>query len=123
MINLVEQAIRDSWTADIAYPACQNDWSKDNPSFGQCAITSLVIHDFYGGKILFSKNNNHFWNVLPDGTEMDLTREQFKDVINVADAVEVSSELILNGERAEKAKTKERYEKLKSRTLLNLSIF
>ena len=46
-----------------------------------------VIHDLLCGKLLIaevvrsdgSRQGVHYWNLLPDGTELDLTREQFAD--------------------------------------------
>ncbi len=56
-----------------------------NPSRGQCGPTALTIHDLLGGELLLaevrrtdgSRQGVHYWNLLPDGTEIDLTREQF----------------------------------------------
>jgi hypothetical protein len=79
----LERAIRESWSRDTV----ENDdgWTSDNPSRGQCDITSLVIHDLLGGDILGAgvfldgeHVENHMWNRLSSGIEVDLTREQFK---------------------------------------------
>lgn len=79
----LEQAIRDSWSLDTA--DVDNEWSHENPSCGQCDITSLVVHDLLGGELLgadvYSDGERveaHMWNRLPTGIEVDLTREQFK---------------------------------------------
>jgi hypothetical protein len=79
----LEQAIRDSWSLDTADP--ENDWSPENPSCGQCDITSLVVHDLVGGELLGAdvfldgeRVEAHMWNRLASGLEVDLTREQFK---------------------------------------------
>ena len=45
----------------------------------------MAIHDLLGGELLIaevlrrdgSRQGVHYWNRLPDGTELDLTREQF----------------------------------------------
>ena len=63
----------------------RTDWSAANPSRGQCGSTALTIHDLLGGELLIaevlradgSRQGVHYWNLLPDGTEIDLTREQF----------------------------------------------
>jgi hypothetical protein len=79
----LEQAIRDSWSLDTA--DSDNDWTPENPSCGQCDITSLVVHDLLGGELLGAevyrdgeRVEAHMWNRLPSGIEIDLTREQFK---------------------------------------------
>jgi len=79
----LEQAIRDSWSRDTADP--DNEWSPRNPSCGQCDITSLVVHDLLGGRLLGAdvfldgeRVEAHMWNRVGTGIEVDLTREQFK---------------------------------------------
>ena len=79
----IEQAIRDSWSLDTAEE--DDGWTPDNPSRGQCDITTLVVHDFVGGEILAAEvfldgaqAEWHMWNRLPSGIEVDLTRDQFK---------------------------------------------
>jgi len=66
-------------------PVDAADWSAANASRGQCGSTALIIHDLLGGELLIaevirsdgSRQGVHHWNLLPDGTEIDLTREQF----------------------------------------------
>lgn len=78
----LEEAIRASWSLDTA--DADNDWTPENPSCGQCDITSLVVHDLLGGELLGAdvylageRVEAHMWNRLPTGIEVDLTREQF----------------------------------------------
>jgi hypothetical protein len=81
----LEAAIRAAWALDICDPVDVDDWSEANPSRGQCGSTALTIHDLLGGELLIaevlrtdgSHQGVHYWNLLPDGTETDLTREQF----------------------------------------------
>src|SRR5215216_3696573 len=79
----LEQAIRDGWSLDTAEE--DDGWSPENPSRGQCDVTSLVIHDLLGGEILAAevfldgeRVEWHMWNRLASGIEVDLTRDQFK---------------------------------------------
>jgi len=79
----LEAAIRSAWSEDTASE--DNDWTPDNPSCGQCDITTLVVHDLLGGDLLAAdvfldgvRVEAHMWNRLPSGLEVDLTREQFK---------------------------------------------
>ena len=84
-LSLVEQVIRASWSAASCDPV-DAPWSPDNPSKGQCNVTALVVQDHLGGDLLMAEVLNadgtrqgvHFWNRLTDGTEVDLTREQFR---------------------------------------------
>jgi hypothetical protein len=83
----LEAAVRAAWALDTCDPVDADDWSPANPSRGQCGSTALVIHDLLGGELLIaevlrsdgSRQGVHYWNLLPGGTELDLTREQFAD--------------------------------------------
>jgi len=83
----LEAAVRAAWALDTCDPVDANDWSAANPSRGQCGSTALIIHDLLGGDLLIaevirsdgSRQGVHYWNRLPDRTEIDLTREQFAD--------------------------------------------
>ncbi|MFE9582905.1 hypothetical protein ACFYO1_41490 [Nocardia sp. NPDC006044] len=83
----IEQALRDSWAADTCSPddVARAAWDLGNPAWGHCDITALVLHDVFGGELLLGevyldgeRRGYHWWNQLPDGTEVDLTREQFR---------------------------------------------
>ncbi len=78
----VAPLLRASWGADSCDPV-DLPWSPDRPSRGQCGTTALVLHDLLGGELLVAqvtagggRQGWHTWR-LPDGTEVDLTREQF----------------------------------------------
>lgn len=81
----LESAIRSSWCIWTADPVDQPIWSLSNPAWGQCASTALIVQDMLGGQLLIAEVQHrdgtrqgvHFSNRLADGTEVDLTREQF----------------------------------------------
>jgi hypothetical protein len=81
----IEAAVRAAWARDTCDPVDADDWSLANPARGQCGTTALTINDLLGGELLLaevlhadgSRQGVHWWNRLPDGTEIDLTREQF----------------------------------------------
>ena len=80
----IEKAIRASWGLDTAEE--DDGWTPENPSRGQCDITSLVVHDIFGGEILAAgvfrhgeRVESHMWNRLPGGLEVDLTHDQFRN--------------------------------------------
>ena len=83
----IEAAVRAAWARDTCDPVDAGDWSAANPARGQCGTTALIINDLLGGELLVaevlrvdgSRQGVHWWNRLPDGTEIDLTREQFAD--------------------------------------------
>ncbi|MFF8843163.1 hypothetical protein ACF08N_10575 [Streptomyces sp. NPDC015127] len=84
----IEAALRASWAADTCSPddVARAAWTEDNPAWGHCDITALVVHDLFGGDLAVGEvwlggeqHGYHWWNVLPSGVEIDLTRDQFRD--------------------------------------------
>jgi hypothetical protein len=80
----VEQAVREAWASDTCDPHDLADLSADNPARGQCGVTALVVQDLLGGDLVLgevhvagTRTGAHWWNRLPGGLEVDLTREQF----------------------------------------------
>jgi hypothetical protein len=65
-----------AWDEDT----CQGEWNPQIPSLNQCAVTALVVQDYFGGEMIrcsLSDNDSHYWNKLPDGNEIDFTFSQF----------------------------------------------
>jgi len=54
-------------------------WNPDHPSKGQCYVTAILIQNILGGKLVAGivGCDQHYWNKLPDGIEVDLTSDQF----------------------------------------------
>lgn len=59
-------------------------WEAKNPLWGHCAVTAMLAHGLFGGKILSGKINfktfkniSHYWNLLSDGKEIDFSCDQF----------------------------------------------
>jgi len=74
----LQDAIAAAWQQETS-----NDperWTSENPALGQCAVTALVVQDFLHGALLRTVVNDvsHYWNELPSGEELDLTRHQFE---------------------------------------------
>ncbi|WP_313880732.1 alpha/beta fold hydrolase [Streptomyces silvisoli] len=83
----IQRALHASWAADTcsADDVARAPWQPDNPAWGHCDITSLVVHDLFGGELVLGRvrlgdeeRGHHWWNRLPGGAEVDLTREQFR---------------------------------------------
>lgn len=48
----IEQAVRAAWSVEICEdPADVPHWSIDNPAWGRCGPTALVVHDLVGGEL------------------------------------------------------------------------
>lgn len=79
------------WATDTCFPPCRDEWTPERGSRGHCAVVALIVQDLCGGELLRSENDGevHYWNRLPDCTEVDLTRDQF-DLWNLTDDVAVS---------------------------------
>ena len=82
----LDRALRSSWAADTCSPDDLADWEPDNLARGHCDITALVVNDVFGGDLVVgevylqdgARRGSHWWNRLPSGVELDLTREQFR---------------------------------------------
>jgi hypothetical protein len=83
-LEVLQAAIRASWSLETCDPVDAAQWTSENPSRGQCAVSALVVHDFFGGELLEaevlfddgSRQGFHYWNRLDSG-DVDLTSEQF----------------------------------------------
>lgn len=84
-LSEVAAAVRSSWGIDTCDDADAGDWTPALPARGQCGATALVLHDLFGGDLLLAEvwlpdgrlQGYHWWNRVPGGREIDLTREQF----------------------------------------------
>jgi hypothetical protein len=81
-LGQLEAAVRASW--DEGTSDTPDRYDPANPERDQCGPTSLVVHDYLGGELLHVEvftagvlTDHHYWNRLPTGDEVDLTRGQF----------------------------------------------
>jgi hypothetical protein len=110
------KAIRSAWDKKTCYPLDRGKWNSQVPEKGQCAITALLIHERYGGHIGYNSKYDHYWNILPDGRRIDLTRKQFHDKnIRIRTEAIVTRKEILHTKAAKKFRTPQRYDLLKQR--------
>lgn len=86
--------LRKCWSKETAYPSCQGDWVQSDPSYGQCAITAMLVYDMFGGsihRIRVSGGGTHYFNKI-SGHYIDLTVEQF-DLYNIPVSYEPNEEM------------------------------
>ncbi|GHJ44034.1 hypothetical protein Cs7R123_13760 [Catellatospora sp. TT07R-123] len=95
-LPLLRPLIEQAWGPDTCDPADLDHWRADNPAHGQCGVTAMVLHDLLGGDLLLGEVHEdgrrtgfHYWNRLPDGAEVDLTRQQFGPAETVTDGAVV----------------------------------
>ena len=94
--NLTElfAVLEQCWAKETAYPSCQDEWVPTDPSYGQCAITAMLVHDMFGGtihKIHMDGGGTHYFNRI-NGQYIDLTSEQF-DLYNILVDYEINQEI------------------------------
>lgn len=115
LIIELRNALALSWGPEICAEWERDLWKSEVPAFGQCVATALVVQDILGGKIVKDPDNDHFWNVLDDGAEVDLTRSQFPIGVVLTAKLERTREYMLESDRAKEANTPERYTILRER--------
>ncbi len=74
--------LKDAWCVETCAPRMRSEWSRENPTLGQCSITAFLLQDIFGGKVCgvpLPDGNFHCFNVVGDCV-FDLTSEQFGDV-------------------------------------------
>lgn len=122
-IELLKRALDASWCKETAHRKDQPYWSEQNKSRGQCAVTSIVVNNFFGGNIIegFSEKYSifHYWNII-DSNKIDFTFSQFigdKDDIEFNQTTIITPKELLNDHNVQK-----RYNVLKEKVCEYLSI-
>ena len=78
----LKKALENSWRRETS--ADPNEWTPENPAWGQCAVTAKIVQDYFGGSLVrydLLSMGSHYSNQLPDGSEIDLTESQFSEGI------------------------------------------
>ena len=109
-IENMQKALLECYSKDLCYPKVQVDWNDNNKCFGMCAITSLIINDYFCGDIckIHVDGISHYFNLIEDKI-IDLTASQFNHEIDYKDYQIIDRKNILTEE------TKNRYNILKAR--------
>ncbi|WP_051383268.1 hypothetical protein [Bradyrhizobium sp. WSM3983] len=77
----VQSALRRAWSLSTA-----SQWAADNRAAGQCNVTSLLVHELFGGELLKTPlpAGDHFYNRI-GGRRYDFTASQFDEPIAYVD--------------------------------------
>ncbi len=77
-VEEISYAIKKSWCRETCYPKYQDAWVKENPSYGQDVVTSLLLYDYFKGNIkkCYIGDTPHYFNII-DKEIIDLTQGQF----------------------------------------------
>jgi hypothetical protein len=110
LLKELEEKLYKLYDKETCYPKCKNEWHKDNPYIGQCAVTSLIVNDLFKGAIykIKVKDMSHYFNYI-NGEIIDLTAGQFNEKINYNQKELANRKEMLN------ADLEMRYKKLKDR--------
>lgn len=121
----VVEALTASW--DASSSSLPHEWSKGNPARGQCAVSSLVVQDYFGGDILRfvvefdGTSEKHFVNLI-DGALVDTTFSQFPDnPVTKVNKPDLKGHKDLRTKLLADDDTSRRYHHLKGRVGLQLS--
>lgn len=108
-------ALSQSWSLETSYDPAR--WSKHNCAWGQCAVSALIAQDLLGGKLFVGRVNgiDHYWNELPDGRQLDLTKQQFGQITTFEEPSRVSRDYVLSF-----PDTRRRYERLRREVLARI---
>ena len=79
--NAIQGILRKSWSL-----ATSSKWTMQNPAAGQCNVTSLLVHELFGGDLLKTPllQGDHFYNRI-GGERYDFTESQFDQPISYSD--------------------------------------
>lgn len=114
-IKQLQQALLNSYSQDLCYEKVRNHWTEENKALGMCAITALIVNDYFKGQIAKIKVDgiSHYFNII-DNKIIDLTKTQFKSEIDYKDYKIVHRNDILTED------TKNRYQRLKKKVIKEL---
>lgn len=74
------ERVETAWSIDTTY--CVETYAGSDPAHGQCAVTSVLLQDVFGGELMRGRAVGpgfdvwHYWNRL-QGLDIDLTWRQF----------------------------------------------
>ncbi len=95
-------------------------WTPENPTWGHCAVASLLAQNLFGGELLrislkdteFAAGGSHYYNRFPDGATTDTTVAQFSGrlPVHTIPAETRTREYVIGG-----ADTRQRYANLACR--------
>ncbi len=111
-IQELKEALYQSYSKDLCYPKVQDKWNESNKYFGMCAITSLIINDYFNYPICKTHVDgiSHYFNLNKDQI-IDLTADQFTHPIDYTSYEIVNRLSILTTD------TTKRYLELKNRVI------
>lgn len=101
-MNLIDIRNKLEHCWNINTTTTPNNWNTNERVKGQDAVTSLLLQDLMGGRIIYGpvitpegKKLSHFWNDI-GGLDIDLTWHQFPPRSSIGETTPVWREAILS---------------------------
>lgn len=109
-VDTLSKKLYQCYSKELCYPKIRDNWNENNKYFGMCAITSLIINDYFGGEIckIYVNEISHYFNLI-NNEIIDLTAKQFENKVDYSNYEIVKREDILTED------TQQRYNLLKKR--------
>lgn len=83
-LSQLEVLLKQAWSRETSSDPAR--WTPENPAWGQCAVTALVVHDYFGGRLLWAlarlpdgREISHYFNETEDKQIIDATKCQFPE--------------------------------------------
>ncbi len=110
-LKSLEELLNKCYTKDLCYPKILKNWSEDNKCYEMCAITSLIVNDYFNGNLgkIYVGDISHYFNIINEKI-VDFTSSQFEQKVDYSNYELVDRDIILQSKN-----TKLRYHVLKSR--------
>jgi hypothetical protein len=109
----VKNILENAWCKETAHSSAWESYEQKPKSTGQCAVTTLVVNDYFGGEIIRGYATvykiSHYWNRI-NGVDVDFTRDQFDPNVQFDDVQTRTREYLESN-----ADTMNRYHLLKER--------
>lgn len=67
-IKELEKALLNSYEKELCYEKVRKNWTEENKTLGMCAITSLIVNDYFKGDMAKIKVDgiSHYFNIIND---------------------------------------------------------
>lgn len=107
----LQELLNKCYTKDLCYPKVAKNWSENNKCYGMCAITALIVNDYFNGELgkIRVEDISHYFNII-NGEIIDFTAVQFEHQIDYSNYELVNRDSMLQNEN-----TMLRYSVLKNR--------
>jgi len=108
----VQSALRKAWSLSTA-----SQWTPTNPAAGQRNVTSLLIHEIFGGELLKTPlpAGDHFYNRI-GGLGYDFTAGQFDQPIAYMDLPANRAEVELRATHDELAELRAAFQRQRTKS-------